>query len=84
MGLLAMIVLGALAGLIASMMMGSKGGMIINIILGVVGAVVGGLVMGFLGQTGVSGFNLYSLAVAVLGAVILIAMGRIFTGRKPV
>ena len=47
-----------------------------DIILGAVGSLVGGTVMSFLGYAGVSGFNLYSILVATLGAVILIWLGR--------
>jgi uncharacterized membrane protein YeaQ/YmgE (transglycosylase-associated protein family) len=52
-------------------------GMIEDIVLGIIGAFVGGLVMNFLGQPGVTGFNLYSLVVATIGAVVLIALGRV-------
>jgi uncharacterized membrane protein YeaQ/YmgE (transglycosylase-associated protein family) len=47
-----------------------------DIIMGIVGAVVGGFLMNLIGQSGVSGFNLYSLVVAVLGAIVVIAIGR--------
>lgn len=76
-----MIVLGAVAGWLASLVMGTNAtqGMIMDIVLGVVGAVVGGFVMSFFGQPGVTGFNIYSLVVATLGAVLLIAIGRMFS-----
>jgi uncharacterized membrane protein YeaQ/YmgE (transglycosylase-associated protein family) len=47
-----------------------------DIVLGVIGSLVGGLAMNFLGAPGVTGFNLYSLGVSVLGAILLIAIGR--------
>ncbi len=70
------IVLGAVAGWIAGMVMKSDHGVLEDIILGIVGAFVGGFIMNFFGQQGVTGFNLYSLVVAVIGAVVLIFLGR--------
>lgn len=78
MGILLWIIFGALAGWLASVAMKSSGGIFSDIILGMLGAVVGGLIMSFFGQAGVTGFNLYSLLVAVAGAVFLIWMGRMF------
>ncbi len=78
MGILAFIVLGAIAGWVASMIMGTSEGLLMNIILGVVGAFIGGLVFNMFGNVGVTGFNLYSLVVAVIGAVILLGIGRAF------
>ena len=68
------IVLGGVAGWIASIIMGKNAqmGAIANIIVGIVGALIGGFVMNFFGASDVSGFNLYSLLVAILGAVILL------------
>lgn len=78
MGILLWIVFGALAGWIASMIMktDAQQGAFANILVGIVGALLGGFVMSLLGQGGVSGFNLYSLLVAVLGAVLLLAILR--------
>ncbi|MEK7549845.1 MAG: GlsB/YeaQ/YmgE family stress response membrane protein [Patescibacteria group bacterium] len=80
MGILLWIIFGALVGWIASMVMGTDAnqGAILNIVVGIVGAVVGGYVMSFFGETGVTGFNLYSFLVALLGAVILIAIVKAF------
>ena len=77
MGILLWIVLGALAGWIADIIMKSSHGMIEDIVLGIVGAFVGGIVMNFFGQPGVTGFNVYSLVVAVIGAIVLIFVGRL-------
>lgn len=68
------IVLGGLAGWIASMIMGRNAqmGIIANIIVGIIGAFLGGLLMNLIGTSGVTGFNLWSLLVAILGAVILL------------
>jgi uncharacterized membrane protein YeaQ/YmgE (transglycosylase-associated protein family) len=81
MGILLLIIFGALAGWIASVVMktNSQQGTIGDILLGIVGAVVGGLLMGVLGAPGVTGFNLYSLIVAVVGAVVLIYLGRMLS-----
>jgi uncharacterized membrane protein YeaQ/YmgE (transglycosylase-associated protein family) len=76
MGIILWIILGGIAGWIASVMMASERGAIMDIILGIIGAIVGGFVMNLLGQPGVTGFNFYSLVVAVIGAIILIFVGR--------
>ncbi len=78
MSILLWILFGAIAGWIASMIMGRSQGVGMDIILGIVGAVVGGFLMQQLGEAGVTGFNIYSLLVAVVGAVILIFLGRLF------
>ena len=75
------IILGAIAGWLASIVMGrnAQQGLIMNIIVGVIGAFAGGYVVEFFGGDGVTGFNIYSLFVAVIGAVILLwIVGRIF------
>lgn len=80
MGILAWIILGAIAGWIASVLLktNSTQGMMVDIILGIAGAVVGGLIMNFFGQSGVTGVNLYSVVVSVLGAVALLSVSRLF------
>jgi uncharacterized membrane protein YeaQ/YmgE (transglycosylase-associated protein family) len=78
MGIILWILFGALAGWIASVVMktDAKQGTMKDIVMGVVGAVVGGFLMGLVGQPGVTGFNLYSLFVAVIGAIVVIYLGR--------
>lgn len=72
------IVLGGIAGWIASMMMGTnrQQGTLADIVLGILGAVVGGFLLNLVGFAGATGFNLYSLIVAIVGAVVLIALRR--------
>lgn len=83
MGILAWILFGALAGWIASMIMKTDGsqGTMMDIIMGIVGAVAGGFLMGLFGQSGVTGFNLYSLGVSVVGAIVVIYVGRMMRNR---
>lgn len=78
MGIIAWIVVGLLAGWLASLVMktNSQQGPMMDIILGVIGAFVGGFLMNMFGQSGVTGFNLYSIVVATLGAVVVIFIGR--------
>ncbi len=75
MGILLWIIFGGIVGWVASLIMktDSQQGIFLNIIVGVVGAMVGGWLMSVLGETGVTGFNLYSFLVALVGAVVLIA-----------
>ena len=70
------IIFGALIGWIASLIMKTdpEQGMLLNIVVGVVGAVVGGWLMNLFGAAGVTGFNLYSFVVALIGAIVLIAI----------
>ncbi|MFA5392165.1 MAG: GlsB/YeaQ/YmgE family stress response membrane protein [Candidatus Paceibacterota bacterium] len=72
MSIIVWIIFGGLVGLVASMIMDSSSGLLINIVLGIVGASLGGWIMNFFGKKGVSGFNIYSFLVALLGAVVLI------------
>ncbi len=78
MGIILWIIFGALVGWLASLIMGTdaKQGALGNIVLGIVGAFVGGFVMSFIGQSGVTGFNLYSTLVAILGAVIIVGLAK--------
>lgn len=81
MNIILWVLLGLVAGWLASVIMktNSSQGMLGDIILGVLGALAGGFVMNLLGTTGVTGFNLYSLFVATIGAVALIALRRALT-----
>lgn len=76
MGLFSWIIVGALAGWIASKIMNHNMGLIASIVTGIIGAFVGGFVVSLIGGTGVTGFNLWSIFVAVIGAVIFIWIVR--------
>jgi len=79
MSFLTWIVLGLIAGFIGSKLVNKRGeGLIVDIVLGIIGAVVGGWLAGFFGFRGVSGLNLYSLAIAVLGAVVVLVVYHAF------
>jgi uncharacterized membrane protein YeaQ/YmgE (transglycosylase-associated protein family) len=75
MSFLAWIVLGLLAGFIGSKLVNKRGeGLMLDILLGVVGAVVGGWLFRTFGASGVTGLNLYSLLVAVIGSVVFLVV----------
>jgi uncharacterized membrane protein YeaQ/YmgE (transglycosylase-associated protein family) len=82
MSIIAWIVLGLIAGFIASKIVNKRGdGMFLDIILGIIGAVVGGWLFHTFGMAGVSGVNLYSLLVSVVGAVVVLVIYHAVTGR---
>jgi uncharacterized membrane protein YeaQ/YmgE (transglycosylase-associated protein family) len=84
-GIITWIVLGAIAGFITNLLMGGSGGVITTIILGIVGALVGGYLAGnVLGVQDVTGVNLPSIVVSVIGAVIVVAIFRGMQGRRRV
>ena len=56
-------------------------GIILNIVVGITGAILGGYIMNVLGEGGVTGFNLYSFMVAIMGAVVLIAIVKLVRGN---
>jgi len=72
---LAWVILGLVAGFIGSKIVNKKGeGLILDIVLGIIGAVAGGWIFNALGASGVTGLNLYSLFVAVVGSIILLVL----------
>jgi uncharacterized membrane protein YeaQ/YmgE (transglycosylase-associated protein family) len=83
MGIIAWIVLGLIAGFIASKIVNKTGsGLLMDIVLGVVGALVGGFLFSLFGATGVTGFNIYSMVVAIIGAVVVLWIYHALTGRR--
>lgn len=83
MSILGWIVLGLIAGFIGSKVVNKQGeGLILDIVLGIVGAVVGGFLFAQFGASGVTGFNLYSMFVAVVGAIIILVLYHAVLGRR--
>ena len=83
MSIIAWLVLGAIAGFIASKIVDRTGqGLLIDIVLGIVGALVGGYVFSLVGAAPITGFNLYSIVVAIIGAVIVLAIYHAIAGRR--
>jgi uncharacterized membrane protein YeaQ/YmgE (transglycosylase-associated protein family) len=83
-GIISWIVLGGVAGWLASIITkrNDQMGCITNIVAGIIGAAVGGWVFSLFGGTGVTGFNLPSLLVAFVGAVIVLAVVNLIFGRR--
>ena len=85
MSVIGWIVLGLIAGFIASKIVNKEGeGLILDIVLGIVGAIVGGFLFNQFGAAGVTGFNIYSMFVAVIGAVAVLVVYHLITGRRAV
>jgi uncharacterized membrane protein YeaQ/YmgE (transglycosylase-associated protein family) len=85
MSVIAWIVLGLIAGFIGSKIVNKSGsGMLMDIVLGIVGAIVGGVIFTFFGAAGVTGLNIYSLVVAVIGAVVVLWLYHAFSGRRSI
>jgi len=83
MGILGWIILGGLAGWLASRLVRGSGlGLLGDIVVGVVGGIIGGFIIGILGGTGITGFNLWSFVVAVLGAILLLYIVRFFNSSR--
>jgi uncharacterized membrane protein YeaQ/YmgE (transglycosylase-associated protein family) len=83
MSILAWLVLGLISGFIASKIVNKSGeGVFLDIILGIVGAFIGGWLFNTFGHTGVTGLNLYSMFVAVVGAVVLLVVYHALFGRR--
>jgi uncharacterized membrane protein YeaQ/YmgE (transglycosylase-associated protein family) len=77
------ILLGLVAGFLASKIVDKSGqGMLFDIFLGIIGAVVGGFLFSLFGATGISGFNIYSLIVAVIGSVVVLWLYHMLMGRR--
>lgn len=77
------IIIGGLAGWLASVLIRGSGlGILLDVVVGIVGAFIGGLVIELVGGTGFSGFNLWSFIVAFIGAVVLLLIVRLVTGRR--
>ena len=81
MGLLSWILIGGLAGWVANFLLRGGGGLIFDIIVGILGALLGGFIMNRFGDAGVTGWNLRSFGVALLGSVVILLVIRLVGGR---
>jgi uncharacterized membrane protein YeaQ/YmgE (transglycosylase-associated protein family) len=85
MSVIAWIVLGGIAGWIGSLLVNKTGeGVFLDIVLGIVGGVIGGWLFAMMGSTGVTGFNLWSLFVAIVGAVVVLVIKHALVGPRRV
>jgi uncharacterized membrane protein YeaQ/YmgE (transglycosylase-associated protein family) len=85
MSIIGWIVLGLIAGFIASKIVNKQGeGIILDIVLGIVGAIIGGYLFSMFGAQGVSGVNIYSMFVAVVGAIVVLVIYHSVAGRRTV
>jgi uncharacterized membrane protein YeaQ/YmgE (transglycosylase-associated protein family) len=85
MSIIGWLVLGLIAGFIASKIVNKTGeGVILDIVLGIIGAVVGGFLFSLIGAEGVSGFNIYSMFVAIIGAIVVLLIYHAVSGRRGV
>ena len=85
MTIVAWLVVGLIAGWIGSMIVNRRGdGMVMDIVLGVIGAIVGGFLFQEFGHTGVTGINLYSIGVAVIGAVVVLLIYHAVVRRRAI
>jgi len=84
MGICSWLILGGIAGWLASIVAGNNArqGLIGNIVVGIIGAFIGGFVFTKLGGADITGFNIYSLAVATVGGVILLVIKGVLTGKR--
>jgi uncharacterized membrane protein YeaQ/YmgE (transglycosylase-associated protein family) len=83
MSIIGWLILGLIAGFIASKLVNKEGsGLVLDIVLGIVGSLVGGFLFTQLGGIGITGFNLYSMLVAIIGAVIVLAIYHVLFGRR--
>ena len=82
MEILTWVIIGGIAGWLASMIAGTNAsmGLMANIVVGIVGALIGGFIVNLFGGAGFTGFNIWSLLVATLGAVVLLWVIKAFRG----
>jgi len=85
MSIIGWLVLGLIAGFIASKIVNNAGeGPLLDIVLGIVGALVGGFLFNQFGAVGVTGFNLYSMGVAVIGAIVVLVLYHALFARRAI
>jgi uncharacterized membrane protein YeaQ/YmgE (transglycosylase-associated protein family) len=77
------IVFGLITGFVASRVVNQRGqGCILNVVLGIVGAFIGGFIFTRIGGAGITGFNVYSMFVAIVGAIVVLIVYHAITGRR--
>jgi uncharacterized membrane protein YeaQ/YmgE (transglycosylase-associated protein family) len=83
-GIISWIVVGFIAGILGKLIMPGRdpGGVLLTIVIGMIGALIGGFIVQLLGGTGLTGFSIWSILVATLGAIILLAIYRLFAGSR--
>ena len=82
MGIIGWIILGGLAGWLGSLLMKEEQGCLMNVVVGIVGGIVGGLLFSYAGGKGITGFNIWSLVVAIVGSVAFLAVLRWLRGDR--
>jgi uncharacterized membrane protein YeaQ/YmgE (transglycosylase-associated protein family) len=83
MSIIGWVILGLIAGFVASRIVNAQGqGVVLDIVLGIVGAVVGGFIFDAAGGVGVTGFNAWSLLVAIIGSIVVLVLYHAMTGRR--
>ncbi|MFY9840823.1 MAG: GlsB/YeaQ/YmgE family stress response membrane protein [Xanthobacteraceae bacterium] len=83
MGIISWIILGLIAGFIGSKIVDRQGqGFWLDIVLGIIGALVGGFVFDLFGASGITGLNIYSMIVAVIGAIVVLLIYNALMGRR--
>jgi uncharacterized membrane protein YeaQ/YmgE (transglycosylase-associated protein family) len=83
MSIIGWLILGLIAGFVASRIVNAQGqGVVLDMVLGIIGALVGGFIFDAAGKVGVTGFNAWSLLVAIIGSIIVLVIYHAFTGRR--
>ena len=85
MSIISWIILGLIAGFIGSRIVNKQGqGMLLDMALGIVGAIVGGILFSFFGATGITGLNIWSMIVAIVGSVVVLLVYHAISGRRTI
>ena len=83
MSIIGWLILGLIAGFVASRIVNAQGqGVVLDLVLGIIGALVGGFIFEAAGGIGVTGFNAWSLLVAIIGSIIVLVLYHALTGRR--
>ena len=83
-GIISWLVVGLIAGILGKVIMPGRdpGGLLLTIVIGMIGVLVGGLIVRLLGGTGLTGFSVWPILVATIGAIILLTIYRLFAGSR--